>query len=246
MENDIITIVDADSLLYYCACKEEFQEDWTGLKEHFHYRVGEILEATKTKNYILFLTGKRCFRYKTSKRRPYKGQRKKRAESFPLFFALKAYVATLEETILCESIEADDAVSLLKYNAPDKFIVASPDKDVLGQVAGTHFNYGKNEFIETSEADAKMFLALQCLMGDSGDNIPGIEGMGIKGAEAILGEIAQKGMLDALVGAYTKKYGIYKGLEYFEETFKLVYLLKEWRELEEIDLEFSENLQNLV
>ena len=81
-------------------------------------------------------------------------------------------------------LEADDCVSVYSTVIAEKkgqsFVVCSPDKDVLRQVPGKHFNYQKMEWVNTSEEDANKFLWMQTLMGDSIDGIPGIPGMYLK------------------------------------------------------------------
>ena len=49
-------------------------------------------------------------------------------------------------------LEADDLVSIHnKLNT----VICSPDKDVLYQNVGKHYNYGKAEFVEVNEQEEK-------------------------------------------------------------------------------------------
>ena len=79
-------------------------------------------------------------------------------------------------------LEADDLVSYYANTDNRKFIICSPDKDVLHQCIGTHYNYRTTEFLHTSPEDAIKFLWKQALMGDSVDGIPGLPGVGDKTA----------------------------------------------------------------
>ena len=88
--------------------------------------------------------------------------------------------------LVIEGVEADDAVI---YYRKDGCTICSPDKDVLEQTPGRHYNYGGKEnerWIQTSEEDADKFLWIQVMAGDSTDGVPGIEGIGPKKAETAL------------------------------------------------------------
>lgn len=98
--------------------------------------------------------------------------------------------------------EADDLISdrARELNEQGKeYIVVSIDKD-LKQIPGWHFDYypkklsdaDGNEYKQmkglhfTSPFDSWKMLAVQVLMGDAGDGVQGIPGIGIKKAEAAL------------------------------------------------------------
>ena len=66
------------------------------------------------------------------------------------------------------------------HTTEENTIICSPDKDVLKQCIGMHYNYGKGVHVPD---EALKFLWVQVLMGDSTDNIVGIPGVGIKTAE---------------------------------------------------------------
>lgn len=125
-----------------------------------------------------------------------------------------------------EGLEADDLVAYYGVNNDGlKTVICSPDKDVLYQCIGRHFNYQKLEFVTTSETDAEKFLWTQVLMGDSTDNIQGIPGVGIKTAENWMKD-REKEIEGFVLKKYVEKFGVLEGLEQFFITFKLVYLLK--------------------
>jgi 5'-3' exonuclease len=70
-----------------------------------------------------------------------------------------------------------------------KAIMCSVDKD-LRQIPGIHYDYQKNKFIIVDEETAIYNLAIQMIMGDAADCIPGLRGYGPKKAENLI----KKGM----------------------------------------------------
>ena len=87
-----------------------------------------------------------------------------------------------------DGMEADDLVCIWAYEAREMeldFVICGIDKD-LKQIPGHHYNYTKktHEFVNDDQADLN--LMLQCLTGDTSDNIPGINGIGPKKAAKIL------------------------------------------------------------
>ena len=121
--------------------------------------------------------------------------------------------------------EADDLVSYYSYTDRRSTIICSPDKDVLYQCVGMHFNYQKNDFLHTTPDEALKFLWKQVLMGDSTDNIQGIPGVGEKTSDNWLKN--RKNDFEAFaLKKYVEKFGMVQGIMKFHETFRLVYLLK--------------------
>lgn len=81
--------------------------------------------------------------------------------------------------------EADDMVYSLSKNMNHKAIIISNDKDLL-QIPSIIYNPKKNKWIKITEKEAKFNLAIQCLIGDSSDNINFFKGVGIKTAISLL------------------------------------------------------------
>tara|TARA_R100000544_G_C2219231_1_gene56434 strand:+ start:469 stop:1269 length:801 start_codon:yes stop_codon:yes gene_type:complete len=234
--NDKIAIIDADSLLYFEMGKPTLEEAIQGI----HDRIKDILDKTDCDRYIGFLTKGKCFRYEIAKSKPYKYNRSGSPKP-PIYYALLAYVQQAPWNFKsCPGLEADDLVAIAasyykKTNYVDDFnliikktVICSPDKDVLLQVPGTHYNYQKSEFVTTSHADAEKFLWKQTLMGDSTDGIPGIPGLGPKTADKLIDNIP--GVLSpaqAVVQVYVDKFGIVEGVNRFAETFNLVHIIQD-------------------
>ena len=128
----------------------------------------------------------------------YKAQRKtQHAElKIPFIKELREYLIESYENVLSVPLfEADDLVFCLAKHHKDKgenVIVCSIDKDVLQNIEGTHYNYKKNEWHETSKETATRFKWLQCLSGDFTDGIKGLPKVGLKTAEKMLVSVPNK------------------------------------------------------
>ena len=213
-----IALIDADSLMYYEMGKPTLEEAIQGINN----RMYQILAMCGTSRYAAFLTLSKCFRYKIAETRSYKYNRKGGSKP-PVFYALRAY---MQQAWLCShtpGLEADDLVAV--YSKPSGTVICSPDKDVLYQVAGTHFNFRTGEFIKTSKLEANRFLWKQTLMGDATDGIIGIPKVGPKTADNLLKKL-KSGFEKVVVEKYVEKFGYYEGICKFAETFKLVHILK--------------------
>jgi len=213
-----VCLIDADSLLYYEMGRDTLEEAITG----FDQRVHDILHQCNTTKYAGFLTHGKCFRYEVDCE--YKAKRSKSNRSI-LFPSLKEYAMQRWGFTYLTELEADDIVSYYSYNHEENTIICSPDKDVLKQCVGMHYNYGKAEFMHTSPEEALKFLWVQVLMGDSTDNIVGIPGVGIKTAENWLKD-RSKDFESFAVRKYVEKFGMVEGITEFFKNFNLVYLLK--------------------
>ena len=213
-----ICLIDADSLIYYEMDKETYEEAVYGLDQ----RIQHILKQCNTSEYAGFLTEGRCFRYTVAL--DYKGNRKGKPKR-PIFYALKEYLKQEYGFWGLRILEADDLVSYYAYTDKRKFIICSPDKDVLYQCIGMHYNYRTAEFLHTSPEEAIKFLWKQVLMGDSVDGIPGLPGVGEKTATNWL-KTRTKDYENFTLKKYVEKFGMIKGLFKFHETFRLVYLLR--------------------
>ena len=95
------------------------------------------------------------------------------------------------QAVMADGMEADDLVSIWAYEARElelPYCVVGIDKDLL-QIPGNHYNFNKQEGQFVDDDTANLNLMLQCLTGDSTDNIPGIKGIGPKKADKILSGI---------------------------------------------------------
>ena len=217
MENKI-ALIDGDSLIYYEMGKPTLEE----ALESLDGRIEQMFNVTEATGFSGFLTHRKCFRYNVAVSRPYKGNRKKSEKPY-IFPAIREYLKQHWGFISIPELEADDLVSI--YHG-ENTIICSPDKDVLYQNEGIHYNYSKAEMISVNETDAITFLWKQMLMGDPTDGIPGIPKIGPKTAETWLKDIDLKDMPTFVLNKYIEKFGNSEGISKFAETFRLVYILK--------------------
>ena len=144
-----------------------------------------ILGLPDFESMTVVLSGKRNFREDLYP--DYKANRA--AVPKPRHFSdVRAYLVRNYGAVVTDGHEADDelgtmAMKLRKEKKP--YIVASTDKD-LKQIPGEHYDFAKGESWSVSERDALKFFYEQLLSGDATDNIPGIDGIGPKKAEAAL------------------------------------------------------------
>tara|TARA_Y100000361_G_scaffold58147_1_gene50855 strand:- start:36506 stop:37288 length:783 start_codon:yes stop_codon:yes gene_type:complete len=221
-----IALIDGDSLLYYEMGKPTLEEAIRGLNN----RLFHILSMCGTSRYAGFLTLSKCFRYDVAETKSYKHNRKGGSKP-PIFYALREYIQQEWKFEHEKGLEADDLVAV--HSKPNGTIICSPDKDVLYQCAGTHYNFRTAEFIKTSKLEANRFLWKQTLMGDATDGITGIPKLGPKTADNLLKKV-RSGFEKIVIEKYVEKFGYYEGVCKFAETFKLVYILKTYEQVENV------------
>lgn len=135
----------------------------------------------------LYLTGSGNFRYDMATIQPYKGNRELMLK--PAHYPnLRTYAVKFRKARIIHGMEADDEISIrhTELLAEGKTpIVVSIDKD-MKQLVGWNYNFVKNVLEYIDEHGANLSFYTQVLMGDRTDNIPGLEGVGIKTAEKLL------------------------------------------------------------
>ena len=233
-----IALIDGDSLIYYEMNKPSLEDALAGIDS----RLEQMFEQTEATQYAGFLTSGKCFRYDRAKTREYKGNRKHGNKPI-IFPAIKEYLRQHYGFISVPELEADDLVSIYHTDPFGTTVICSPDKDVLYQNRGMHYNYGKAETVVVDEVEAANFLWKQVLMGDSTDGIPGLPKVGPKTAEAWLKDVDRDHMSTFVLYKYIEKFGNHEGILRFVETFRLIYILKT---KEEVILETGIELPELT
>ena len=240
MEIKKTALIDGDSLLYFEMGKPTLEEALESLDS----RLLEMIHKCEADTFSGFLTIGRCFRYEKAKTRDYKGNRK-HGDKPIIFPAIKEYLRQEWNFTSVPELEADDLVSI--YHDPLKTVICSPDKEVLYQNKGIHYNYAKAETVVMDETDSIHFLWKQMLMGDSTDGIQGIPKVGPKTADIWLKNLLPNEMPTFVLEKYIEKFGIHEGISKFAETFKLIYILKSKEDvLRETNIELPELVVNSV
>lgn len=225
-------IIDGDSLSFYCT-----RETANLSIDELDSRLHNLFRITDASSYLIVMSKGNYFRHQIYKdykasRNIYRDRRKTYAKT------LQAYLKDEYGAIHVEGAEADDLVAYAKTKFPE-IIVCSPDKDVLKQVAGTHYDYrwanlNKGTIDETTEEgrwvtttpdEAERFLWTQCLTGDTTDCVKGIPGIGAVRANKILSDEGEPYHVIVL-NEYIRHYGQTLGIHMFQLNFRLLYLLR--------------------
>lgn len=204
---------------------------------------------------VLYLTGKKNFRYALAKRQAYKD----RASNKPWHYKnVIAYLKGKYDYRLTEGLEADDLMSieqtrsreLLKgnplYSGPTTTtIICTRDKD-LRQVPGWHYGWeleNQPEF-EPEEVDeigrvrlsdnrkkitgtGCLFFYSQCLTGDTVDSIPGLPKCGpVKAYEILEHAKTEEEAFRSVLSAYKASYGDEQGPVELLEQGRLLWMTR--------------------
>ena len=205
-KHDKLLIIDADTIAFsacvVCEYEVEDLEAGTSIWEidldnalsHAQSKIQTILDRTggKPENIELHFTGgKSSFRYdllaKAFPDKPeshYKAKRTFKRSPVGLH-SLKEKLMSLYNGAMHYDYEADDVVVMLKKLHGDKAILCAVDKDVTGNVPGTHWNYYESlkhgidmKWMDISPEQARYNQHIQAIMVDKSDNIPGLSGIG--------------------------------------------------------------------
>lgn len=124
---------------------------------------------------------------------------------------------------ICAGYEADDGIGIA---AKGDFVICSNDKD-FKQIPGEHYNPVTNVFEVVDDETAAFNFFAQMVIGDTSDNIRGVDGLGpVKGRRLLLGRPTEE-MYHTVRGAYNDD-------ERFLRNYRLLRILREEHELEDI------------
>lgn len=162
-----------------------------------------------------FTAGRKSFRYDVDPE--YKANRlidadgNKSRGPFGLYELKKALVEKYNtKAQIWHSCEADDVVWWYGDMYPEKYLVCAVDKDVLGATKALAFNYYTSVKYQIDmkfkvAEDPENFWYKQCLMGDKGDGIIGIDGIGpAKAKKILLGAMSDTERWERIVNAYER------------------------------------------
>lgn len=175
-----------------------FEVCWGALQN----RIDSICKAVRADRYRLYLSSQeiKTWRYESATILPYKGER--HAERPPHWADLRANMTIHHPHVICEFIEADDALSIEQYqewyslygscDSEEQLskhlttVICTRDKD-LNMVPGWHYGWSlgnqpeKPLWFQSKLEGLKCFYK-QLIQGDSTDNILGLYGVGPKSA----------------------------------------------------------------
>ena len=262
-----LTIIDGSSLIY-SAChnvsNKENTDDFSQYKQTLEYYIDNILTDTKANKYIIF--GDQNGSYRKRLFESFKANRIKRPY-LKFMFDLREYANTNLNFFSHPDLEADDLCLLMhnKYQSQYAITIASKDSD-LRQYSARFFNYGiyrtpdyniNDGFEFISPRIAYFNLWKSVLIKGHNNKFDYLDGCGEITAESYLEKwnIDQYpfAVLKAFIYGISKDkkvkrsingYGLNKGIDKFNKSFKQTYLFRNMQEVLDldIDLEFPELL----
>ena len=228
-----ILLIDGDSIYFRIGCATQKKND---IRKAIDYAMAEIRKNCGVDRFLCAVKGEGNFRMDVDPE--YKGQRKELDPKIKeaILYGHK-YMIDKHGAIEADGMEADDLVSIWAYEMKDmdmEPIIVAIDKDLL-QIPGWHYNFVKKDPPFQVDADeANMKLMLQCLTGDTADNIKGLKGIGPKKAEAILKGVPMERRWNRVRAAYrAHKNGN------LDKNYILLKMLKSWSEFDEIRDKFE-------
>lgn len=218
-----VALIDGDIVAYRCAAsilptksKEQEPDDLAILRlDELMYR---ILNDTQSSEYVAYLSGGENFRKLLYPE--YKANRTK--VDPPMLGACKEFLVKEWEAKFAIGYEADDAIAI-EHN-PEKTIIVSIDKD-MKQLPGEHYHFVKLEFDVVDENTAELNFWTQMLVGDTSDNIKGVDR---------IGPVNAKRILEGNPNMYETVRELYNDDERFLLNFRLLRLLRNPIEFENL------------
>ncbi len=237
--------IDADIIVYQIGFSDTDERKFPIVRKHLDDKIKEILTNTKAESYLGFLSGGNSFRVKLTKEmtyscvdnsrviqkplvKEYKISRKDRPKPF-FFNEIRKYMVEEWGFHIVKEIEADDAMAMCASVYPN-CIVSSKDKD-MKQIATMHYHLVEKTFNRIDKDQAHYNLYRQVIMGDSGDDIAGVKGMGSDKADKFLANIKPENYHTAVKSLFQTKYDDLfnnQGEQIFYITKALIELVKEW------------------
>lgn len=222
-----IMICDADSILYATAfaMKGEPLINLLTKVDDFLISIANSCNAEKA---LICISEGKSWRKQYAKTKEYKGNRAGR-EIPPYLDDLKRYLKTKWNAFYIQHWEADDLIfmarTVYKKKYPEyRIFMATNDKDCR-QFPGMFLDFKKMAFFTLTPEQASKSLWTQMIVGDSTDNIAGIQGIGKVGAEKMLQDQPVLDYPQVVLRGYIAKYGERAGIEKFYESYKLLKLV---------------------
>jgi DNA polymerase-1 len=164
----LIALIDSDIVAYRCAASSEAEPEEIALLRT-EGMMKEILEGSTS--FVCYLTGPNNFRYKINPE--YKANRKDKPKPIHLPIC-REYLIDQYNAVVTDGYEADDALGMAQTNDS---VIFSIDKDLL-MIPGCHFNFVTKTYKEVDELEGLKAFYRSMLIGDTSDNIRGVDGIG--------------------------------------------------------------------
>jgi len=240
----MLAIIDGDVLLYQALWGSDNLRE---AKDKFGDIVVDVLENTFATDYTMAFGGPSNFRddlYADYKKSP---SRVKSKSTRPEWFDdLKSFALSYEGAVICDGYEADDQVRIWaeecrQFNYYVPHIICSVDKD-LDCISGAHYNPRTKAVYHISPDQADQNYWLQCLTGDTVDNIPGIKGIGPVKAGKILEDCYNRfERKQEVCIAYFNHFGEEEGYNNLLMNGKLLHIWRTYNDHFTLDRSFYDN-----
>jgi hypothetical protein len=266
----ILTIIDADSLIYqsskqdlkesidiidekieniFSATQADYYCMFISLGTYFRHKVNPTYKSNRKVHTSPLLWVKTLKNY-LIERYGAIASRDVEADDLCKHFYNKEYVSG-QPFHMQMSFDGEMADSLfiksqdqsLSLNTEDvKVILASPDKDLLKSMTGTHFNYTyrledkenpdsliKGTWVVTEKEDADMDIWYKMIEGDASDGIAGLHGKGKAFATKIYKDATKEEIPGICIREYIKYYkgNVSEALMRFQENYRMLYILED-------------------
>ena len=181
-----LLLVDADSIYFRVAYRTKKKNE---IRKGIDEMVKDIMNNNQSDQLLIAVKGRGNFRNDLYNK--YKSNRKPLEEEMKEALNYgHGYMIGKYNAVAADGMEADDLVSIWAAESRDSlrdYCVVGIDKDLL-QIPGDHYNFNKCTHVHVTPDEGHYNLMVQCLTGDSTDNIPGIKGIGpVKGKKLLHG-----------------------------------------------------------
>lgn len=161
----------------------------------------DVIHDVMAEEYKCFISGDNNFRKQINPE--YKANRDNKPR--PQFLQqCREYLVSEWKASVTDGYEADDALGI---SQKENTIICSIDKD-MRQIPGKHYSWPisrkglvvrEEEFFEVTYLDGLKHFYKQLLIGDTADNIFGVEGIGKVKAEKLIGPLSEEKEMKELV-----------------------------------------------
>lgn len=220
---DKIAIIDLDSIVFSIGYSKGEEKSEEQLMIDTNSIMNNILINTNSTHYLCYIKGKNTLSNRKLFCEEYKSKRPKESPSYWKF--VKEYLINNWKAVEVNNMEVDDAVNITRLKLKDSFICCI-DSDLLG-LEGTHYNWRKSEWINTSKEESEYNFWSSLICGTH-NGIKGIPKRGKKFVEKLFSKYDQYGenRRNLVLDEYINYYGEFKGIKEFYNNYNCIKLLE--------------------
>ena len=223
----MLSLIDGDIVQYRCAWASN--NDPVGIAiARTDEMIDQILNDTKADTFEIYLSDNYTNNFRYTIDPTYKANRKDVAR--PVWYReIKEHLFDKWNAELSLGMEADDSLGIRQTDAicaeqEENCVICSIDKDLL-QIPGFHYNFVKKTRSYVEHMDGVRQLYLQMLIGDTSDNVKGVDRIGPVKAGKLLNHIINEYDMFGVVR------GLYNDDERLLRNGRLLYIRREDNEI---------------